>query len=573
MALICTQEVISAIKAGGRPQFLLRIIHRGGQYLMSDKALPETAKSALGRPRFDGTRKFDGTWSFGGEPAVLFSGRVIKKYGKLKKSLTSSSSGLKSGLKQSDPDTLQLDILPSTPVGPGLRGARADLLAVWPGLAVRDGLVLFRGEVSQVRRSRKTTRLKLTGVGVGIEDSLKEPIALKKASIYPSPRNASDLLPAVWGDLSVGGHGGQYRAVCLSTTSFVYGLAGHPIQALADGGEVHLFDRYDQSINPADYTLNTSHDYLGRGLIATATFAVDVSAKEPIGVACRGKADAAGDLITNPVAIARDLTLNHAGRAQQDLHPASWVHAEALSTAQGYEAARALTSQHRAGDLLWGLLYSNFAINWWIDGDGLIRLLPDGGAGYIPTSSIVGHIDAKLMADAEGDARTQDICNQLSVSYAPKELGQVEWQGFDDGEGARDQLSQQRAGRRVWDVELAWIRSLAVANERQEVHVGRHASTGELFTLGLSDARLIRLQRGDHLTISAGAWLPDEDGLPLSHQICRVEHITIDPHTGRMELGIRDTGGFRTMQRRFDGTWSFNGQGKFGGERYKREAA
>lgn len=569
--LVCSQEIISAIESGAKPQTVLRIIHRGGQYLWSDRDIPGIDEPAPEAPRFDGTRSFDGTWSFGIRPAILDAGRKVSKWARLRKSLTTSGSGLRTGLKQSDVDNITLELLPEAPASPALRGARAELVAIWPGIAVDDGLVLFRGEVSQVKRSREKITLKLAGVGAGLSDTLEQPVRLRKASAYASPRNDSALLPLVYGDLTVGGTGGQYKAICLDTGIHVYALAGHPIQAIADGGKVEIYDRDDQLINASNYTLNLSHDFQGKGIIATATFADDVSDLEPLGVAARGKADEDGELMENPVDVGRDLLLMHTTVAEQDLHPASWAQARALCASMGYEAGRAIVRQHRAGDLLWGLLYTNFSTLWWIDGQGQLQLLTDGGAGYIPRDSIVGHIDARYMADASGDCQTKDICNQLSVDYAPN-LISGDWQGFDDGEGSRDALSQERHGLRTWELELAWIRRRQVANARQEVLVSRYAGGGELFKVPVAGCGLIRLERGDHPTVSAGPWLKDDDGLALSHQIMRVETVQFDPATGGMELSVRDTGYFRTQSRQFDGSWSLNGQGRFGGERYQEAA-
>jgi hypothetical protein len=558
----CTQEVKEALQARRKPQALLVITTRGGQYIYSDQRVEPEAQSALGRPRFDGTRRFDGTWSFGSAAAVLGGGRKVKKWAVLREALSTSQRSLKAGLNQNDPDNLSVSLTPDA--APLPVGARAELRLVWPGVAVRDGLAIFRGEIKSRRRSLQGITYKLVSVGQGLRDSLKLPVTMKTASAYADPRREAQKLPLVYGDMTQGGAGGQWEAVCLDTTAFVYALAGHEL----DGG-VELFDKDGNQINPSEFTLNLAHDYQGKGTIATATFAADAKDLEPIGVRARGKPGDAG-LLTNPVDIARDLLLNHCGVAATELHGASWAKALAVCQAQGYEAARAIAAEAKRGDLLTGLL-SNFVVYWWIGGDGLIRLLADGGSGYIDAGSIAGHLGAKIVHDAGEFTSTDDICNQLKVKFAPNLTGDKEWQGEDGGESTRDAISQQRHQVRLWEAELPWVRTAPVANQVQAVRVSRLGRAKPRWTVTVPDCRLAHVERGDYLTVSSD-WLVDEDGLPLSYQITRIEQAERDPATGGMKLTLLDTGYFRTTARRFDGSWAFDGQGKFGGERYKEAA-
>ncbi len=561
--IACSQTVAEAIHARVRPQALLVFTTQGGQYVFSDRPVEEQAESALGRARFDGTRSFDGTWSFGDEPAVLGSGRMVKKWASLKESLTSSSSDLQNGMTQNDPDNLSVQLTPEAAKIP--MGARAELRLVWPGVAVRDGLPLFRGEVKSCKRTKQGGyTYRLLAVGLGLRDSLKLSVMVRKASDYSDPKSETDVLALVFGDMTQGGTGGQWQAVCIDQGNGVYALAGHALQ-----GGVELIDKDGNEIT-SGYTLNLAHDFEGKGAIATATFAAGATDLEPISARALGK-PVDGSLASNPVDQAQVLLLSNSGLTSTDLHGPSWAKARTVCEAQGYVSARAISSEPKRGDLLTGLL-ANFGVTWWIAGDGLIHLLADGGSGYIDASSIAGHLDARLMAAAEEAEDTDNICNQLKVKYAPTLVGDSTWQAEDDGESTKDVVSQQRHQVRIWDgVELAWVRTRAVANAIQVVRISRFGRSRPRWTVAVPDCRLAHVERGDYLTVSSD-WLKDDDGLALSYQIARVEQVERDPATGGMKLTILDTGYYRTTARKFDGTWSFDGQGMFGGERYKEAA-
>lgn len=554
----CSQAVRTAIDQGQRPQALLIITTRGGQYIFSDQDVSSQVAAALGVIKADGSRLADGTWTAGGEPTVLGSGRRVKKWNSLSASLSSSGRDLKAGLTQNDPDNLTVVLTnDADPPGPSIVGARAELRLVWPGVPAREGLSLFRGEVAERYRSKAETRYKLVSVSKGLAESLKNSIQLIKASAYSNPASETAVLPFVSGDMTVGGSGGQWEAECIDKTSFVFALAGHELT-----GGVALYDKDDNLIDSGLYTLNLAHDYQGQGIIATATFAADPQDLEPIGVRAQGKPGDSG-LPTNPVAIARDLLLSYGGLTAEDLHGASWAKAEAVCQAQGYQAARAITSEAARGDLLTGLL-SNFAVNWWLGGDGKLRLLADAGPGFLEESAIAGHLPERLMVTADDYDRTADICNQLKVRYAPK-AGDV-WQGEDDGSSTRDVVSQQRHQVRQWDMDLAWVREAATANAVQGVRVGRLGRAHRRFSVHLPDCRLVHAERGDLLTVS-NTQLQDDEGWPLTYQIVRIESLAFDPGSGGMDLGLLDTGYYLTVAYKADGSKKADGTWLAGGER------
>lgn len=99
---------------------------------------------------------------------------------------------------------------------------------------------------------------------------LEDKLPLKSAQDYPAPRYPGRFLPLVYGELC-DAPDGLWEAVCLDTTQRIYALAGHPLLAPEQGNPVTLFDREGRELGRG-YTLRPSHDYQGRGPIATVAF-------------------------------------------------------------------------------------------------------------------------------------------------------------------------------------------------------------------------------------------------------------------------------------------------------------
>ena len=123
---------------------------------------------------------------------------------------------------------------------------------------------------------------------------LSAKLELKLAGDYPDPRKATALLPVVYGDMTLGGSGGLWGAVCLDKTAFVYALAGHALRPVESGNSVALYDGQGEVIDPVAYSLDLAHNYAGQGVIATATFSEDPKEREPITVRAQGRADSEG---------------------------------------------------------------------------------------------------------------------------------------------------------------------------------------------------------------------------------------------------------------------------------------
>jgi hypothetical protein len=94
---------------------------------------------------------------------------------------------------------------------------------------------------------------------------------MKKAEDYSSPRSKNQYLPLVYGDMSSGGEGGLWQAVNLDIDNRVYALAGCPLLSQAAGNQVSIFNRDGDELGPG-FTFNHSHDFQGKGAIATVTF-------------------------------------------------------------------------------------------------------------------------------------------------------------------------------------------------------------------------------------------------------------------------------------------------------------
>jgi hypothetical protein len=100
---------------------------------------------------------------------------------------------------------------------------------------------------------------------------LTENISMRTAGDYANSRQESAYLPLVYGDLTKGGEGGIWQAVCVDTESRIYALAGHPLVSIANGQEVKLFNKDSEEMGPG-WTFDDAHNLESHGEIATVSF-------------------------------------------------------------------------------------------------------------------------------------------------------------------------------------------------------------------------------------------------------------------------------------------------------------
>lgn len=393
-------------------------------------------------------------------------------------------------------------------------------------------------------------------------------LELKRAGAYSNPRRPGALLPVVYGDMSLGGGGGLWPAVCLDQDAFVYALAGHALRPLEAGNAVSLYGGDGQVIDPAAYALDLAHDFEGRGFIATATFGEDAKSLEPITVRAQGRADGEGGLIANPVDVARDLFLNLAGASPDELESSSFGRARARAQALGYAAAGVIGKQATLGSLLTGLL-SDFLGSWWRDGQGRLKVFLDLGAGSLNESEIAACLRQGDLSGVSVQARLAEMVNRAPARFAYNFATQ-EYEGFFDGLDGQDLRAQGMHGLASATLELAWVRLPSVARTVSGRLVELLGRPRRVFSCQENSLANLPLEKGDAVLISL-SWLQDPQGRPLKNQIVRVLGLEPDLDAGVMGYTLLDSGLYKTLAAPADGQGLADGSLLAGGDRDRRD--
>jgi hypothetical protein len=393
-------------------------------------------------------------------------------------------------------------------------------------------------------------------------------IPLKMAWDYASPRRGSEVLPLVYGDMSAGGQGGLWQAVCVDTVSHVYALAGHGLLSVTAGNEITLFDQDGQTINPSDYTLNLAHDFQGQGVIATAAFTADAKSKEPITVRAKGKTDAEGELMENPVSVAHDLLTQVCGLLEDELDQTAFSRAWSRAQALAYQAAAVVDEASSAASLLTEIL-GTFLGSWWRGAEGRLKVFLDLGAGSLNENDAAAALNQAHLRQITVTARLSELINEVTALYCFNGLsGQFE-AAFAGDEG-RDLKSLGLYGSLSKELELGWVRHASTAATICSRLVGLLAAPRRIITCEEDALVSIPLEKGDAVLFSLD-WLYDQDGRPLKNQIVRVLGLEPQLDQGTIRFTLLDTGLFKTIAYPADGDCQAGGLILAGLERDARD--
>ncbi|MBU4565462.1 MAG: hypothetical protein KMY53_15675 [Desulfarculus sp.] len=397
---------------------------------------------------------------------------------------------------------------------------------------------------------------------------LSATLELRRAGDYASPRKQTALLPVVYGDMSLGGGGGLWEAVCLDKDAFVYALAGHALRPVAAGNAVALFDGDGQMIDPSAYSLDLAHDFEGRGVIATATFGEDAQALEPITVRAQGRTDEEGGLIANPVEVVRDLLLGLSGAEGEDLDQAAFSRARARAESLGFAAAGVIAKQASLGNLVTAVL-ADFLGSWWLGGNGSLRMFLDLGAGSLSESDIAACLRQGDLSGVSVQATLADMVNRAPVSYAYN-FAAKEYQGYFDGLETQDLRAQGLHGVAATTLELPWVRAASVARAVSQRLVGLLGRPRRVIACQENSLINLPLEKGDAVLFGL-SWLLDPQGRPLKNQIVRVLGLEPDLDAGTVGYTLLDTGLYKTLAALADGRGRADGSLEAGGGRDRND--
>ncbi|MCF8098178.1 MAG: hypothetical protein K9K65_10080 [Desulfarculaceae bacterium] len=397
---------------------------------------------------------------------------------------------------------------------------------------------------------------------------LSATLELKRAGDYSGPRKDTALLPVVYGDMSLGGSGGLWDAVCLDQDGFVYALAGHALRPVEAGNPVTLYDREGQVIEASAYTLDLAHDFQGQGVIATATFSEDAKALEPLTVRAQGRADEEGGLIANPVEIIRDLLLNLAGAEAEELDQACFSRTRGRAESLGYAAAGVMGKPASLGNLITAVL-ADFLGSWWLDGNGRLKVFLDLGAGSLSESDVVANLRQGDLSGVSVQAKLADLVNRAPVNYAYN-FATKEYQAYFDGLDTQDLRAQGLYGVAAATLELSWVRLASVARTVSQRLVGLLGRPRRVISCRENSLTNLPLEKGDAVLLGL-SWLMDPQGRPLKNQIVRVLGLEPDLDAGTVGYTLLDSGLYKTLAAPADGRSLADGSLAAGGGRDRND--
>ncbi|MFH1034298.1 MAG: hypothetical protein V1806_07300 [Pseudomonadota bacterium] len=388
-------------------------------------------------------------------------------------------------------------------------------------------------------------------------------LPLKRAWDYANPRRPAECLPLVYGGMG-GGSGGLWSAICLDKAAHVYALAGHPLLSLAAGNQVTLYGQDGQVLDPGLYSLELAHDFQNQGPIATATFAADVSGQEPLGVRAQGKPGLDGQLMVNPLDLARDLLVEVAGLVPEELDQGVLSRSKSRAAALGYRASGVIDKPKALASLLTELM-STFLGSWWRGGDGGLRLYLDLGPGSANDGELSALLSQAHLKDVTVEARLADVVNQAETLYCYNYQSRQYEAGL-SGLESQDLGSLALYGPQVRSLELAWVREEATAGAVAAALVRGYGSPRRVITCQEDALTNLALEKGD-LALFCLDWLYDERGLPLLNRIVRVLGLEPQMDRGTITFTLVDTGFYKTRACLADASSPADGRELAGGQR------
>lgn len=380
---------------------------------------------------------------------------------------------------------------------------------------------------------------------------LKQPIILARAGRYTNPRRKGDVLPLVYGDLTVGGAYGVWECPCINITTFVYAVAGHAILSVANGNVITVYDKDDQVIAGANYTFSASNNYESKGAIATLTFTGDRHSNEPITIRCKGKDDGAGALITNPMAVIYNFLTAHVGLDASEINSTWRTRTESFLTGQSIAVAGVIDSDPRPDQTInevFGSYDRPIMASWWRNGKGELIFKPHIGAGSLSTSDVVAYITPKHFQEEAGGKSSASydwgqVCTRLAVEYAYN-WAKREYEEFDDGSTKAAAAAEARYGKAVLiQQELPWVRTQAITQTLQQIITGYYGQPPMVLAGSLAGMAFAHLEPGDVISISVD-WLYDSDGLELRNQFFRLVSTSVDLTANAVEFEALDVRSF-----------------------------
>jgi len=402
--------------------------------------------------------------------------------------------------------------------------------------------------------------------------NLFETFYLSRAGRYTTPENTNDRLPIIYGDMT-DGNTGNWSAPCIDTTpgAEVFCFASHETLSVANGNSIAVYDD-DVLVNPANYTFNHSHNFESEGVISSITFSSSPTSNSNITVTGKGKPTSPGSnvLMENIVDILIDYLVNEtdSGVTDGDIDSTYKAVTKNKFIDADYTAAGAIVEDNVIWETL-TLMMSSFNGGVLINNNNKIVFRMKTSSSLELYGEVVDIIDKGDMSFISANIRYENILNRIPIRYSYN-YAKKDFNSITDTIAASDTASINIYGTRKPSeaFPLYWCRNINDAVNIQSLLVNRQNTQSKVWEIYIKDNTLkrVHLNAGDYVVASIDE-LYDSEGMALSNAILEIIDINYDFNKGVLEFRCLDTGFYKTLCWKADGTVQADGSRKACGDR------
>jgi len=537
---------LQAIDAGEQPIVIAILSSDMGRRIFA-KIHPQGTwtGSGGGLILYDGQVSVGENVVFGSENVMIEADARVLSFGSIRETLTPEGNELLSSLSETEKAGVSISLNNADGYFSDILGSEISLTKAleyrigYPSLAAADFIQVFSGEIPAEQLNTQTASFPARA---GNTKQLEDTFFLGWSSRYANPESQDEILPVVYGDLTINATGGVLKAVCIDTVNFYYLIADHAILSEANGNVITVYE--DGVVISAGFTITTSGADENGKTIAYLDFASLPSGD--ITVSLMGIDDGSGNLLENPIDILEDLLTLMSVTDPQNSQ--AFLETKALATANSYTAA-SIILQEQPKEFWVKSILSSFLGDFWHNGDNeLVISLDTLGTTSYNIRAALNENDFDL-ENMTPERLRENICNQAVMQYAPyfvdfdrrfsagvsSSFGAVE-----DGDSTKDALSQVRFGVQDHTFQPPWIRADNVASTLQSKIVAAFKDSKWVLDVTEQNFRHCYIEKGDYVVASCHLLRNNSGGL-LKNHIWRVLEVERDFDNYTISFKLLDT--------------------------------
>lgn len=390
---------------------------------------------------------------------------------------------------------------------------------------------------------------------------------LNRAGRYTSPKNSNDRLPIIYGDLT-DGVSGNWKLPCINTVSNVYCFAAHETLSVVNGNTVSIYSN-GVLVTASDYTFNHANNYESVGLISTITFSVPPTQNAVITASGKGKPSVSGSstLMTNIIDIIEDYLVVESVSAQlNDFHATSKSASSLKFDNAGYLAAGIIEGDNAIQKTL-SDMGGSFNLDIWVNNEQKLKIVLNDGTFVL--TELADHISSGDVEFVQAKLQRDNIVNRIPISYQ-YDFAKNQFSSHSDVSSEADSSSIYLYGARTLDAPYPfyWCRDLQSCKAVRDSILNTQKTQNKVWEITFRDNSLKRshVEVGDIIALTFDM-LYDEKGSPLINQYLKILDINYDFNKDSITFRALNTGYYLTRQRKYDGSWKYDGSGTYGSER------